>query len=137
MPRRLSDRSRSLDQLEGVEEGPTSDDSYLVQMCHALRRKPIGEFTVEDLRIMIGQRTGLAHLVPLALDILERDPLAAGDYYPGDLLKSVLDVPAEFWRREWEWRDRLCAIVPRVAPVPPQLAAELAAFEATCGPTIG
>jgi hypothetical protein len=29
-------------------------------------------------------------LVPRALDLLEADPLAEGDYYPGDLLMSVV-----------------------------------------------
>ncbi|WP_410636547.1 contact-dependent growth inhibition system immunity protein [Amycolatopsis sp. cmx-4-83] len=31
--------------------------------------------------------------MPLALDLLERDPLAEGDFHPGDLLVALLKVP--------------------------------------------
>jgi hypothetical protein len=42
-------------------------NSFLVRRVHELRRKPVGEFTVEDLRIMIGQEIALEVLVPRAL----------------------------------------------------------------------
>ena len=45
---------------------------------------------VEDLRIMIGQEIGLDYLIPVAVAELEREPLAEGDYYPGDLLANVI-----------------------------------------------
>jgi hypothetical protein len=82
----------TLEQLEGHRCAEAGFDSYLVSTCHRLWTKPVVEFTVEDLRIMIGQRLGLPHLVPLALNILERDPLAEGDDYPGDLLMSLLSA---------------------------------------------
>ena len=64
-----------------------------------MQTKPLKDFTVEDLRIMIGQQIALNRLVPLALDRLQRDPLVEGDYYPGDLLASVLRADAAVW--EW------------------------------------
>lgn len=39
---------------------------------------------------MFGQRESASVLLPRALDVLERNPLAEGDYYPGDLLVAVL-----------------------------------------------
>ena len=39
---------------------------------------------------MIGQNIGLNFLIPLALDELKQNILAEGDFYEGDLLKSVL-----------------------------------------------
>jgi hypothetical protein len=48
---------------------------------------------------MIGQQVALNRLVPLALDGLQPDPLVEGDYYPRDLLASVLRVDAAFWKR--------------------------------------
>ena len=48
---------------------------------------------------MIGQQIALDHLVPLALERLQADPLVGGDYYPGDLLASVLRADAAVW--EW------------------------------------
>jgi hypothetical protein len=56
-------RLQNLDTLEGDEWGPPTYDSYLVATCHRLRKKPIGAFTVEDLRILIGQDVGTLFLV--------------------------------------------------------------------------
>lgn len=86
---------KNLDQLEGTTWGEPQYGSSLVRTCHALRTKPVDEFTAEDLRIMIGQGIGLPHLVPRALEVLAADPLAAGRYYPGDLLQAL--VGAEAW----------------------------------------
>jgi hypothetical protein len=57
---------------------------------YALRRKPIGALTVEDLRLLIGQNIGLTHLLPPAVEILRADPMAAGDFCEGDLLSAVM-----------------------------------------------
>ena len=103
---------KTLDHLEDVVTGEPTYDSYLVTTCHRLRTKPIDEFSVEDLRIMIGQQIGLPYLMPLAVAALERDPLAEGDYYPGDLLANVIDA------REWlqanpEWLARVIQVTER------------------------
>ncbi|MEV6140307.1 contact-dependent growth inhibition system immunity protein [Nocardia sp. NPDC051990] len=71
----------------------------------ALRRKPIGFFTAEDLRIMLGQHERTSALLPRALDVLERNPLAEGDYYPGDLLVTALKIPPRRLDRESERGD--------------------------------
>ncbi len=75
------ERNRSLQELDGQDWGEATFPSYLVRTCHALRRKPLRDFTVEDLRIMIGQNIGLEYVVPLALEHLQRDPFAAGDFW--------------------------------------------------------
>jgi CDI immunity proteins len=91
---------RTLDAVDPPVWGPApSDATHLVKRCHELRTKPLRDFTVEDLRIMIGQQIALKHLVPLALERLQADPLVGGDYYPGDLLASVLRAGAALW--EW------------------------------------
>lgn len=88
MPSALN--KKTLEQLEKDDWGDADAPTWLVQECHRLRRKPIEEFTTENLRIMIGQNIGLEYLVPKALEVLRTDPLAAGDYYDGDLLKAVV-----------------------------------------------
>jgi hypothetical protein len=105
-------RDLTLDELEGVVWGEPTYDSHLVLTCHRLRRKPIGEFTVEDLRLMIGQKIGLAYLLPLALEHLEANPFAAGDFYPGDLLEVVLRAEAK-WADRPELADRMREIARR------------------------
>lgn len=115
MPKKLAQKLRamrlkSLDQLEGVTSGKPPYDSYLARTIHALRRKPIGEFSTEDLRITIGQGEGIPYLVPLALERLEENPFLAGDYYPGDLLLAVLRAEAH-WGGDQELRSRVRAVV--------------------------
>jgi len=107
------DRSKSLQQLEGEDWGEPTYHSHLVKECHRLRRVPLCDFTVEDLRIMIGQSIGLEYLVPLALERLQADPYAEGDYYPGDLLVNVLRSDARFWRRQPEFGQQLVTITER------------------------
>lgn len=72
--------------------------SHLVTECHRLRKVPIGEFSTENLRIMIGQGFGLPFLVPIALERLAANPFLSGDFYPGDLLLSVVKVDSKFWQ---------------------------------------
>lgn len=104
----------TLDELEGVTWGKPEYQSQLVTECHRLRTVPIGQFTVENLRIMIGQQFGLSFLVPLALDKLEENPFAQGDFYRGDLLLMVLRVKSEFWQRNSDLLSRLCAVMAEV-----------------------
>lgn len=99
---------KTLEELEKISwppPPPADEASHLVLTCHALRKRPLAEFTTEDLRIMIGQSIGLEHLIPLAIERLERDLLAQGDFYEGDLLQMVLTCDRRFWAREratWE-----------------------------------
>jgi hypothetical protein len=89
---------RVLDILDPPAWDPAPPDaSFLIKRCHELRTKPLRDFTVEDLRIMIGQNIALQPLVGLALGRLRSDPLLEGDCYPGDLLASVLRVDTAFW----------------------------------------
>jgi hypothetical protein len=111
----VTEPSPTLEQLEGETGGELEDDSYLVRTIHALRRKPIAEFTIEDLRITLGQRKGIAHLLPLALDRLEADPFARGHIYPGDLLRAVMDIPAAYWQAQPSEAARIARIADRAA----------------------
>lgn len=82
----------------GVEMPTETGVSRLVDECARLCRVPIGRFTVEDFRIMIGQGLGLEFLVQPAMTLLKPNILAEGDFYPGDLLKSLLTMDPAFWK---------------------------------------
>jgi CDI immunity proteins len=99
----------TLEQLEERPWGTPEFDSGLVSTCHRLWTKPVSEFSVADLQIMIGQRIGLTHLVPRALHILEVDAMAEGDYYVGDLLTSVIHADSFLVSRP-EWLERLLRV---------------------------
>jgi hypothetical protein len=103
----------SIEELEG-ERWPEPDfDSHLVRECHRLRKLQLRLFTVENLRIMLGQDIGSRYLVPIALGHLEADPFVAGDFNPGDLLCSVLSLPRGFWSAHCELRTRVAAVAAR------------------------
>lgn len=122
-----SDRNKTLQQLDGEEWGEPPYDSHLVKECHRLRRVPLRDFTVEYLRITIGQQIGLEYLVPLALERLHDDPFAEGAYYPCDLLVSVLGADARLWKKHPELRERLVTITERtisLLPTMPEIASK-------------
>ena len=88
----------TLTQLEKKDWGEPTYSSNLVKTCHALRHKVLRCFTAEDCRIMINQQIGLLYLVPIAINILNKNILTAGDLYEGDLLESVLRISDEHWK---------------------------------------
>ncbi|MEV6954683.1 contact-dependent growth inhibition system immunity protein [Streptomyces sp. NPDC051183] len=91
-------RDRSLEELERDRwSAPSDGETRLMATVRELRRKPIGGLSVEDLRLLIGQDVGLAHLLPLAVEVLQVAPLAEGEMYEGDLLAAVLTRSAEVW----------------------------------------
>src|SRR5262245_17576731 len=89
--------NKSINQLLGVTSYEASTyNSYLVNRCSYLCNIPISDFDVEDYRLLISQSIALKYIVPPALDILSRNLFAEGDYYKGDLLKSVLTIDESF-----------------------------------------
>ena len=102
---------KNLTELEGVGWAAPDFDSHVVRESNRLRLVPLGELTVENLRLLIGQRIGLTYLVPLAIEHLEANPLVEGDYYPGDLLASVVGTYRDFWTTHGHLRLRMCDIV--------------------------
>ena len=101
---------KSLESLEKDYWSEPEFDSHLVRTCHQLRKKQLKDFSIEDLRIMIGQNIGLRYLISLAIEALEKNILAEGDYYEGDLLKSVLTSDVNYWIEEPERRSHICQL---------------------------
>ncbi len=94
-------KSEPISTIEDLEQVYWGDkppyDSHLVTTVYKLRKKDLEEFTVEDLRIIIGQNLSLPILIPRAINVLEEDILASGDCYTGDLLEYVLKIQPKFW----------------------------------------
>ena len=107
----MIDATRTLEELEGVAWGEPEWQSGLVTRCHSLRKKPLEDLTVGDLQTLLGQNIGAQFLVPLALKVLEANPLAEGDYYDGDLLKSMLRALDSYWKTQQEHLLRFHAVV--------------------------
>ena len=102
--------------LENLEKNvwpafDNSEGSHLIKTCNSLRKKPFKDFSIEVLRIMIGQNIGLEYLISMAIDVLKKNILAEGDLYKGDLLKSVLTSEKDYWTRfPGNWKI-ICGLV--------------------------
>lgn len=119
----------SLEQIEGQSWGDAPPGSTrLMTTVHSLRRKPIGELTAEDYRVLVAQKVGLEVLVPRTLQLLQRDPLLEGEYYPGDVLSAVLRVPADYWAHHPDQRASLDAVIAAVDAPDSDLAADIQTF---------
>ena len=106
-------RDKTLLELEGEGAAVSPFDRHIVKAVRRLRGLPLRDYRIEDLRLMIGQGIGLPYLVPLALEVLESDPFAKGEYYRGDLLKMVTSLPLGFWSDHPSLRRRAAHIVRR------------------------
>ena len=103
--------NKTLEVLENdIWEYP-SFPSYLNRTCYSLRKKPLNDFDTEDLRIMIGNGIGLKYLVPLALEVLQKNILAEGDFYEGDLLKFMLISDKKYWKENVGSWQTVCNLV--------------------------
>ncbi|MFF1610845.1 contact-dependent growth inhibition system immunity protein [Amycolatopsis sp. NPDC058278] len=106
------DESLTLEQIEDRHWGnPPADATRLIKTVYELRHKPIGSLDVEDLRVLLLQQESPDVLVPLALAHLEQNPLAEGDFYPGDLLTAVLKIPQAYWQQHPDQHRRASALI--------------------------
>lgn len=123
------DRRRSLEELErGRWPAPPPGATYLIATAHALRSRPVGTLTVEELRLLIGQDIGLPVLLPLAMEVLHDNPLAEGDMYEGDLLRAVLTRNSAVWSAHPELAKRLTFIVGGLSGLSPDLQSKVERF---------
>lgn len=106
------DTSKSLEQLEN--NFWPDESKYLtglVEKCHLFRKKSVSSLTIEELRLLIGQNIGLTYLIPIALNTLEQNPFVEGDFYPGDLLNSVLKSDINYWKENAASRNIMLSII--------------------------
>lgn len=105
--------TNTLEALENEVWGEPEWPSHLVTTIHRLRSKPLDQFTTEDLRITIGHGLSLEILMPMAIEVLEKDPFSDGDFFRGDLLQSVLRN-ASWLVEQPSLMERIAAIVQEV-----------------------
>jgi hypothetical protein len=92
-------KQKSIENLEKRNWGEVpQDESSIVQRLYRLRKVPLEEFTTDDIRFMIIQETGLPYLLTLAIEKLQDNLFAEGNYYEGDLLAAVFLIKPENWK---------------------------------------
>lgn len=102
--------AKTIEQLENDFWGEPTYSSHTVLTSHHLRKKPIDQFGVEDLRFMVGQNIGTHYIMPRALGLLEQTPLVTDYHYPGELLHVVLKLPAAYWNAYPDQTKRVCGV---------------------------
>lgn len=103
----------SLEQLENDIWPEPDVHTTLIDTCHRLRRIPIDALSAGDVRMLLGQRIGVRHLVPVAIQLLNADPMLEATFYPGDLLTAVLRADANYYRGFPKLRNQLISIASR------------------------
>lgn len=106
-----TDRSKTLQELDGQQREEPQFASHAAAECHRLRGVPLKDFTVEDLRLMIGQNESMDHLMPLALEKLRADPMVESVFFRGDFLVTVLRSDEPFWRANPKLHGEVLSIV--------------------------
>jgi hypothetical protein len=92
-------RNKSLEQLEKNFRADGYFPTPLVEKVFKYRKIPVGDLSIEQLRLLIGQNDGLTYLIPLAIEKLKENIFAEGDLYEGDLFAAVLTSDASFWKQ--------------------------------------
>ena len=92
--------TKSIEQLEkDVWKNPSEFPTDLVEKCYRYRKISIAKLTNEQIRLLISQRIGIEYLIGISLEKLERNILTECDFYEGDLLVAVSNLPTEFWSK--------------------------------------
>lgn len=125
----LKDKTKSLKELGFKKLNPILPESPMVKKVFNLYEKPLSSFSVEDLRLMIGQEVALEFLMPIAIELLEENPFVSGDYFYGDLLQSVLSVKRSFWQNNIDLYWQVAEIVTALPQIIEDLLIEIKEFE--------
>lgn len=90
--------TKSIEQLENdVWENPSKFPSDMIERCYRYRKISIAELTKKQIRLLISQKIGIEYLVEIAIEKLERDILTECEFYKGDLLMAIFNIPTKFW----------------------------------------
>lgn len=102
---------KTINQLLDVPiPNPPKYESHLVRRCFDLANKKLKYFSAEDFRIMIGQNIGLEYLIPVVIEVLEKEPFIEADFYEGDLFLNVLKIENKYWESNEEQKEAILKI---------------------------
>ncbi len=100
-----------LDKEKGIPDPPgvTDEEFPLPAWYRAVRKTPLENLGIGDLCKACRQEIHLEHIVPLAIDALEKKPLA-GELYEGELLAALCGLPRKYWSEHHVEADRTLGI---------------------------
>ena len=89
--------NKSIEELSGISLGEDNYGSYVVGTATKAVKKPVGELSAEEIRLLIGQRIGVKYLLHRAVLILDKEPLIMTSVFMGDLMMELLRLETEEW----------------------------------------
>ena len=92
------------------EEIKEEEGFPLVIWHRKIFKMPLGKFSVHDICRSCQQKFHLNYLVPLALELLEHNPLS-GEMYDGQVYFSLESIPSLFWDFHPDERDKLFNLI--------------------------
>ncbi len=101
------ERFKTLEQLLGSDWEKFDFESELINKIKACGKIPLRNLSIEQLRLLIGQSLALDIIIPIALEILDKNILVEGDLYPGDLLLKVLQISPSYWQNHSQQHHQL------------------------------
>lgn len=93
----MIDGNKSLEELENCCWDDIDFDSYVVRTAQAARKKSLSQLTNEEIRLLINQKIGLKYIIPIAVSIINKNPLIETTYFEGDLLIALLELSVSDW----------------------------------------
>ena len=79
---------------------PSGDDlqsDRLTMELDCLSKKKLCDYSNSDIYLAVSQEKGLRFTLPLAIRLIEDDILIECEFYEGDLLKAVLQIPTTYY----------------------------------------
>lgn len=109
------DYKKTLNQLEGKDWGsaPNNAPPY-VKEIYQLRSIPLVRLTAGDLTLLVRQNIGVEYILPLAIELLRKDPLILGRDVCGDLLSSVLRINNKYYNENHLFKQQVKKILEQV-----------------------
>lgn len=111
----MSTTFREIETLEGVVPSENQEHSPLVEWYARIRDIPLSSFRAEDLCKSIRQCLFPEYVVPAAIEVLEKEPLA-GEMYDGELASAFSAISETFWCEHKQIAARTLRVLKRVLP---------------------
>ncbi|NUV66081.1 hypothetical protein G6W57_02960 [Streptomyces sp. CAI-121] len=126
-----SDRSKTIEELEGIEwPDPPPGGTGLVKAVHNLRKRPINLLTAWEMSRLIGQDVGIPWLLPVALEHLRETATdqSLGAFYDDDLLTAALTRRSPIWQSNPQWAADLKEIISLLEDISPSIREDVQRF---------
>ncbi|MBW7866075.1 MAG: hypothetical protein GX580_12570 [Candidatus Hydrogenedens sp.] len=105
------DTRKTLPELDPACFDEADGNDAVALLARRVGAKPLRKFSPADLYGAVSLNVGLPFVAPLAVALLEDDPLVQAARHPGDLLTAVLESDTRFWQEHHDlWSAMLVVL---------------------------